>query len=260
MSRLAFSERGHVYSLDGKRVPSVSRIAGAPNKAAMPYAAAREAALWASAHRDAYDVMGDAAWLKSATEAHRIEWNQRADDGRLLHVLAEALVYGHILPSDHDGKPVPDHVADMAEQLARFYDAHRVEPVAHERMVWHERYRYAGRFDLLARLGSDGRRWLLDYKTGASGVWPETSLQLTGYRYATHYVDPENVDRSLDELAIEETGAVWLRPDSWELLPVRSDVKVWDIFRHCGAVAQWLDWKREDSIYDPLPRPETVAP
>jgi hypothetical protein len=257
VSRLGFSERGHVYSLDGKRVPSVSKIAGAPNKAAMPYAAAREAALWASLHRDAYDVMGDDAWLRTAANAHRDEWNRRADDGRLVHVLAESLVYGKTMPAVHDGEPVPEHVADMAEQLARFFDAWNVDPVEHERMVWHERYRYAGRFDLLADFGA--KRWLIDYKTGASGVWPETSLQLTGYRYATHWVDGDNVDRPIAELGIDDTAAVWLRPDSWELLPVRSDETAWQVFTHCGAVAAWLDWKREASVFDPLPRPEQVA-
>lgn len=260
MSRLSYTDRWHQYALDRKRVPSVSKIVGAAiAKPGMNWAAAREAALWAVLHRDALDVLGEEQWVKSAAGAHREEWNRRADDGRTLHTLAESLVYGQPMADEVAGQPVARHVADMAEQLARFFDTWDVQPIRHETFVFNDRYRYAGRFDLVAEL-RDGRRWLLDYKTGESGIWPETSLQLTGYRNATHYVRPgDNVDVPMDDLAIEDTAAVWLRPDTWELVPVRSDAKTWGVFIHCGAIAEWAGLKREESVFDPLPRPEQVA-
>lgn len=258
MTRLAFNERGHVYTLDRQRVPSVSTVTRVLDKPGLAIGAVRETATWAAVHREAYDVMGDSAWRAAAERAHRDEWNARANDGRALHTLAESLVYGQLMPDEVNGEPVNEFVAGCAEQLARFFDAWNVQPVLHETFVYHERYRYAGRFDLLADL-SDGQRWLLDYKTTASGIYPETGLQLTGYRNATHYVDADNVDQPLADVGIADTAAVWLRPDRWELVPVRSDAAMWGWFLHCGALSDFLRLKREEVVYDALPRPEQAA-
>lgn len=259
MSRLAFTDRWHQYTLDGKRVPSVSSIVSAAiAKPGMTYAAAKEAAIWAELNRESFDLLGGDEWRKAAAGAHRAVWNQKADDGRVLHKLAETLIYGDPMPAELNGEPVAEHVQDMAEQLARFFDVWQVEPVAHEAMIFNERYKYAGRFDIVAQL-RDGRRWLLDYKTGESGIWPESSLQLTGYRNATHFVrEADNVDCPMDDLGIEDTACVWLRPDNWELVPVRTDPQTFGYFLHCGAIAQWAKWRREESVFDPLPRPELV--
>jgi hypothetical protein len=254
MSRLAYTDRWHQYALDGKRVPSVTGITGALNKPALPVAAAKEAALWAARNVAGLDMMDTDAWVKAAAAAPREVWNARADDGRRLHKLAESVVLGEPMPDELDGAPVADHVRDMAEQLVRFFDAWDVQPLASEAMIFHEAYRYAGRFDLAAELKNAGR-WLLDYKTGASGIYAETSLQLTAYGHATHYVTPDNEDRTMSELGIERAAAVWIRPDSWELVPVKYDVGVFAYFRHLGAVHEWTKISREVSVMDPLPAP-----
>jgi hypothetical protein len=262
MTRLSFTARWHQYAIDGKRVPNVSTIAkfASGSTDGLTNAAANEAAMWALQNRDALDLLGEGEWLKAAARAHRTLWDTRRDDGTMLHSLAEAIVYGRMMPAEVDGKPVPEHVADMAEQFAGFLDSWRVHPVEHETMIWHDRYRYAGRFDLLADF--DGQRWLLDIKTGASGVWPDAALQLTGYRYATHWVDADNVDRPVADLGIERTAVVWIRPDTWEVIPTRSDPHDFAAFVHCGGVAEWAaaaKAKGSDLIGEPLPRPESVA-
>ena len=258
MSRLAYTDRWHQYTLDGKRVPSVTGITGALDKPALVYAAAKEAALYAARNADGLATMDVDLWVKAVAGAPRSVWNERADDGRRLHKLAETIVAGDPMPDELDGQPVPEHVADMAEQLARFFDTWAVEPVASEAMVYHEGYRYAGRFDLAAELRGEGR-WLLDYKTGGSGIYPETSLQLTGYGHATHYVTPTGEDRTMSELGIERAAAVWIRPDTWELVPVKYDVTVFGYFLHLGAVHSWAKQSREVSVLDALPRPEVTA-
>lgn len=258
MSRLQFSRNDHRYLLDGKRVPTVTGITGkALDKPGMVKAAAREAALWANLHRDAHDVMGDTAWIDTAAGAHREVWNRARDDGSMLHVLAESLIYGTLMPEDVDGVRVPEHVADMAEQLAGFFDAWQVQPVLHETKVYHADYRYAGTFDLVADFG--GKRWLLDYKTSASGVWPENALQLAGYRHATHYVDRDNVDQRMTDLGIDDTAVVWVRPSFWEVVPVVTDASQFRAFLHCGAVADWAGKARGASVLDALPKPEQAA-
>lgn len=260
MSRLTFTERPwHEYQLDGKKVPSVTKIVGAAvHKPALVAAAAKETAIWATLNYDALgNVLDTDAWIREATGAARRAWNKKADDGRDLHALAETMIYGDPMPDEINGRPVSDHVRDMAGQLARFFDAHDVTPILHETMVYSDRYRYAGRLDLVADIG--GTRWLLDYKTGESGVWPETSIQLSAYGFATHYVDKEDTDREMEALGIERAGAVWIRPNSWDLIPVRYDRQVHGMFLHMGAIWSWTTQPRTSLVYSSVARPERVS-
>lgn len=258
MSRLAYTERWHQYTLDGKKVPSVTGITGVLDKPALASAAAKEAALWAVQNTEALAVLDVDEWVKAAAGAPRRVWNQRAEDGQVLHTLAESLVEGTPMPTEVRGEPVADHVRDMAGQLARFFDAWDVQPIEAETMVFHDRYRYAGRFDLAAELRG-GVRWLLDYKTTATGIYPETSLQLSGYGHCTHYVDDKNEDHDLAELGLERAAAVWIRPDTWELVPVAYDMRVFGYFLHLGAMHSWVKQSRDVSVLDALPRPDGVA-
>lgn len=257
MSRLAFNERGHRYLLDGELVQSVTQVTGSLDKPGMLVSAVDHTAMWAALNRESYDLLGEREWIAAAKRARNEPWNKARDDGTKMHRLAESLVYGTPMPDELDGEPVSDDVAALAEQVARFYDAWEVQPVVHETLIYHERNKYAGRFDLVADL-RDGQRWLLDYKSG-KGVYPEHALQATAYRYATHYVDRYDVDQPMSELGIEETGVVHVRPDNWELVPVRSDPVMAGYFNHLQHVAYWAKWKREDTVRDPLPKPERIA-
>ena len=258
MSRVVFTGgRYHRYSIDGKRAPNPSTVLGkAIGKPALVGWAARLAAEWAATHADEVQAMGEAEWVKACTGASDRARDKARDDGVLLHRLAETLVMGAALPAeDEQGLPFPDDIYRSAQQLARFMDAWQVDPVIHEAIVFNDQDWWAGRLDLIADL-ADGRRWLLDYKTGASGVWPETSLQLATYRHATHLVDG---DRDVPMPQVHSAAAVWVRPDSWQLVPVRADRQVYEVFLHCLPIAAWAGQRREDSVADPLPVPEGGA-
>jgi hypothetical protein len=125
-----------------------------------------------------------------------------------------------------------------------------------EAPVFHEELRYAGTFDLVGVL-KDGKRWIIDYKTGQSGVWTETALQLTGYAHATHI---QIGDRDMLMPPIDRGAALWVRPDKWQLIPCRIDDEMFRVFRHAVEVAKWLRLKKEESIGAALPTPpERVA-
>jgi hypothetical protein len=151
--------------------------------------------------------------------------------------------------------PYPDDIVRSAEQLARFFDEWEVEPLAHEAFVFNEQHKWAGRLDLIADL-LDEQRWLLDYKTGQSGVWPETSLQLSAYGHATHIVI-DGVDHPMPR--IDRAGAVWVRPDSYELVPVTYDDDTYALFGHCMRVSAWISQKRSAIVGAALPAPEKAA-
>jgi hypothetical protein len=263
-SRLSFrANPWHEYRLDGKRVPSVTGILGHVGKAAPLMGwAVKETAAYALTHAGDLAVLDDEVWLRDVKGAADRARDKAAADGTMLHTLAETLIDGHPMPehvlTDGEPVPVPGHVRDMATQLARFLDAWDVQPVLTEAMVFHDGYQYAGRIDLVADL-ADGHRWLLDYKTSQSGIWPRDGLQLTAYERASHYVSEDDGDLAMAGLGIEQVGAVWVRPDAYELVPVRHDDAAWSYFLHAGAVADWSSQHRKHWISDPLTTPEAVA-
>jgi hypothetical protein len=245
-----------MYWLDRERVPSVTgitRMVG--DHGGLIGAAAKEAAAWSAIHAAELDQLGEEEWRQLASGAHRRAWNRAADHGTQVHKLAESLVYGQPLPAEaEDGTPWPDEAYDSAQQLARFFDTWQVQPIAHEALVFHEGDRWGGRFDLLAELAGGGR-WLLDYKTGQSGIWPEVSLQLAAYAHATHIVH-QGDDKPMPH--IDRAAAVWVRPDKWELVPVAVGDSVYEVFRHAMHVAAWAKLDRDQSVGAPMAEPEVA--
>jgi hypothetical protein len=260
-SRLVFTPSRHTYALDGTRVPGVTTVINrATDKPALVYAAAKETARWAVDHTGLIDVIGPASWERQAASFHRDVWNAKGKRGTLLHDAARQLVAGDPITPETDGEPWPDDVVASAEQLARFMDEWDVDPLFTERPVFHETDRWAGTLDLVAKL-RDGRRWLLDYKTGETGIYPKDALQLAAYRHATHIqVDTAGtglMDRPMPDVDI--AGCVWVRPEGYELRPVRSDDAAYLVFRSMLPVSAWMGWAREDSVSEPLPIPAAAS-
>lgn len=251
--------RFHRYALDGVRVPGVTSVTGALAKDALAPAAAKETAMWCATHAGELDVLGQPAWITTAKGHYRTVWNHSALVGTQVHSIAERLVYGQpVDTADPDtGEVYEDDVVRMGEQTARFMDAWDVTPdtALVEIPVFNDEHRYAGRPDLIATLRG-GDRWLIDYKTGASGVYPETALQATGYARATHV---QIGDRDLLMPPIQRCAALWVRPDAWELLPLKSDGFQWSTFLHAIEVWRWGQLNREDVVGAPLPIPATAA-
>jgi hypothetical protein len=250
--------RFHRYSLDGERVPNVTTIINkATGKEGLIRWAAREAAIWAQIHAE--DAGQGESWIREAAAAHERKRDASGLAGRQVHSIAERLVFGEpVATEDPDtGAEYPDDVVRMGEQVARFMDRWDVTPetAVVEAPVFHEDAKYAGRLDLVATLRG-GDRWLVDYKTGESGVWPETGVQLAAYSHATHIVIGE---RDMLMPPIQRCAALWVRPDMWELIPVKTDDHQFNVFRHMTFVAEWASLKLEDTVGAPLPLPEVRA-
>jgi hypothetical protein len=259
-SRLVFSAGRHTYSLDGTKVPGVTTVIGrATDKPALVYASAREAATWAATNMEALEILGPDAWIRQAAGAPRTVWDGKAKRGTLLHEAARQLVNGDPITPGEDW---PDDVIRSAEQLARFMDQWDVEPLFTERPVFHEHHRWAGTIDLVARM-RDGAEWLLDYKTGETGIYPKDALQLTAYRNATHMQieDPDHAGELVDipMPKVDAVACVWVRPDGYELRPVLADEQSYDVFLHMMHVARWTYWDRDESVMQPLPIPAEAS-
>lgn len=261
MSRLVFNESRHTYSLDGSWVPGASTVAkSVGGSSGLVRWAGTEAAKYAAAHVDDLVVLGTDEWVETVAKASDRVRDTRMREGKQVHSIAERLVYGDPVET-HDpdtGEEYPDDVVRTGAQVARFMDRWDVSPddALIERPVFHEDERYAGTFDLQATLRG-GDRWLIDYKTGRSGVWLDASLQLTGYSRATHVVVDVGEDDARDMLMrpTQRCAVLWVRPDTWELLPVKSDDATWTAFRAALVAYRWNNQRRNDVIGAALPVP-----
>lgn len=228
---LEFYEKSHRYKLDGKWIPGVTTLikGGLPAPALM-YWSAKSVAEWVAdneADVDALRRMGRGPMVQALKE---VPWQKRdtaAVRGTDVHDLAEKLIHG----AEVD---VPEHLAPYVEACVAFMDEWKPTPLVVERPLAHRAHWWAGKPDLFASL-PDGRVILYDYKTTASGIWPETAFQLAAYSHAEFYVDEQGVEQPIPQ--VDLCAAVWLQPHEYKVIPVRADDDVYREFRHLAFVA-----------------------
>ena len=229
---LQFFEKSHRYKLDGRWVPGVTTLikGGLPAPALM-YWSARTVAEWVADHPEITDEIkrlggrGPAvAFLKE------IPWQRRdsgAVQGTEVHAFAEQLVHG-------EATDVPPHLLDHVNACAAFLDDWKAEPLIVERPLAHRAHWWAGKADAFMRL-PDGRTILIDWKTAASGVWPETAFQLAAYSHAEFHLADDGSEQPIPQ--VDMCAAVWIRDDGYDVLSVKADDTVYNEFRHIAYVS-----------------------
>jgi hypothetical protein len=212
---------GHTYTLDNRPVKGVTTLIklGYPAPGLIGWTGKVVATWVADADDDALAALRALgrdpmiAALRSMPFADR---NKASDRGRLVHTLAERLSKGERLTF---GLDIDEDLEGHVESVLRFLDEWSVTPILTETVVGNRWIPYAGTLDMIADIPGYGRV-LLDYKTGASGIWPETVLQLAAYRYADFFVaDAAGLEMPMTELGIEHTWAVWVRADGYDVIP-----------------------------------------
>lgn len=229
---LTFYEKSHRYKLDGKWVPGVTTLikGGLPAPALM-YWSARSVAEYVAddeAGVEALRRMGRGPMVHALKE---IPWQKRdtaAIRGTDIHNLAERLVHG-------DEVEVPEHLQPYVDSAVAFMDEWKPVPLIVERPLAHRAHWWAGKPDIFASL-PDGRVILFDYKTGASGIWPETAFQLAAYSHAEFHLAEDGTEQPIP--TVDLCAAVWLRPDGYDVIPVKADDATYSEFRHIAYVAE----------------------
>jgi hypothetical protein len=218
--------RGHSYSIDGVRVPGVTSILrdALPKPALIEWAGNTTAAYAV----DYWDELADLTPSKRLDRLKKARYEERDAAGRRgteVHRIAERAIHGEDVADD-----TPEELRGHVENYIAFLDTFRVLPVLVEAVVAHRQLLYCGTLDLVADL-PDGR-WLLDVKTGRSGIYGETALQLCAYKRAEVYVSADGDERPMGDLGIERTGAVHIRADGFDLYPVATGDDIWLAWRH----------------------------
>jgi hypothetical protein len=243
--------RGHRYELDGERALGVTTATdkgvAKPNLIRW---AAKSVAGYAIDHWSELESMKPSERLKVLEGAPWAERDEAAVRGRDVHSLVERLAAGEELA-------IPEALVGHVDAYLKFVEDWRPKELLVEATVVNRTYRYMGTLDLIADL-ADGLRWLLDWKTGASGIWPETALQLAAYRHAETYLTDDG-EESLP--SVDRVGALWLRADGYDLIPVKAE---WDEFRrfqYAQQMAAFVELPRDAVIGEALTPPtlEEVA-
>lgn len=227
--------RFYVHPETAEKVPGVTSVVGMLPKPFLTGWAAKITA------ETAVDSLGEVVGLalknpQGAVDylkrAHRLNTSEAADTGSQVHDLCEKLARGEATGPVHpDLQPF---VAGFQDFLDRFSPTF----LHLEETVWSDRHHYAGSFDAIAEV--DGEVVIMDWKTTRSGVHAEVALQLTAYAMAD-FILTEHGDR-VDLPAIEAGAVVHLRPEGWQLVPVRIGEDLFEVFQ---ALLQVFTWDRE---------------
>gem|GEM_PF-172257 len=170
--RLRYRRNGGGYeaSRDGERwekVPSVTEVTGRLNKNLQDWAV-RQVVEYLQGELVPGLVLTEEEvnrLLDGASKAHRLAAQRAAGRGADLHAWAEAYLKGQRPPF-----PEEEPLRGMALALADWWDGNGGEALRSEEAVFHPEHRYAGRVDLVARLG--GRVVVVDLKTSPR-AYPE---------------------------------------------------------------------------------------
>lgn len=237
-----------------QRVPGVTTVLGdgIPKKALINWAA-NATAEHAVDNWDQLTELAPSARLKTLTGARYAVSDAAANKGTQVHNLAEKLVHGETIA-------VPEGLEGHVAAYVAFLDEFDVRPILVERTVWSREHNYCGTFDLIADLldpddPEQRHTWLLDIKTNRSGIFGETALQLAAYRYADCWID-EDAGAEMDLPEVELTGAVHVRADGYDLIPVDAGPNQFRTFLYAQQIAEFTATSRE-LVGEPVISPNT---
>lgn len=243
--------KGHSYTLDGESVIGVTTAIGVLDKPALINWAANTTAGYAVDRWDELAAMPPSKRLAVLQKSRYADVDKASKRGTEVHKLAEELIHGRKVD-------VPEELAGYVESCVRFLDDWEPEPVITEFVVAHRKWRYCGTGDAVFRL-KDGRVKIIDWKTGRTGIYPETALQLAAYKYAEVYVGADGEEHPMADLGIDDVGwGVHIRADGYDPIPLNVSERVFKYFTHIVHVARMqrdvMEGWRGDALQPPKER------
>jgi hypothetical protein len=225
-----------------RRIPGVTTILneGVPKKGLMEWGP-RVTAEYAVDNWTTLTDLPPSQRLATLTRARWETSDRGAKRGTDLHHIAEKLITGAAVE-------VPDALAGYVEAYARFLDEWEPEPILVETPVCSYKHGYCGTLDAIYYVPSRGTRVLVDIKTGKSGIWGETALQLAAYRYAEVILGEGPVPE------VDEVVGIHVTPEEAHFHPITAGPSEFRTFLYAQQMAEFCGRSR-DLIGDPIPPP-----
>jgi hypothetical protein len=236
--------KGHSYKdPDGDKLDGVTTIIGdgVPKPALVDWAAKSVAAWLGDFYEDLADLTPSQR-TKRAVDAFNADRFKPAARGRIIHDHAAELLW------NTENVAIDEADLPIVDTFLRFADEWHLDPVAVEAPVVSVAFRYMGTIDCLGLVGTPGRMALLDWKTGASGVFPEAALQLAAYAHADFYIDTKGGEHAMPN--IDLAAAVWLQDDRYEVKPVDIGEATFGAFLCAQEVAHFTRRPRNEVVLD----------
>lgn len=239
------SGRGHYYKLDGQKVDGVTTVIGngIPKPALIAWAA-REVSTFAADNLEVLEKLKRDERIDLLKGSHYRERDAAARRGTEVHNLGEKLVHGTEVE-------VPEELTGHVDSYIRFLDEWNPTPILVEAVVGHRTHKWMGTLDLVADMSNE--RWLLDLKTGRSGIFGETALQMAAYRHAEFYLDADGNEQPMPE--VDRVGAIWIRADGYDIVPVEAGENVYRMFRYAQQIAAFTTTHSREWVGDTLAPP-----
>ncbi|WIC90178.1 Cas4 exonuclease [Arthrobacter phage VroomVroom] len=228
--------RFYVNPDDGAiKVPGVTSVVGMLPKDFLRYWAAKEVATTAVEEIGTIVQMvlrDPSAAIDHLKKAPDRNTRKAADTGTAAHDIFERMAKGEKI-----GRVHPD-LEPFVRHFDEFLTVAKPEYGYLEETVWSDKHQYAGSFDAYATI--QGERLWLDNKTTRSGIHAEVGIQLAAYRFADHIIREDGGRVPLPEA--DGAAVVHVRPEGWQVVPVRADEKMFEIFLHLREI---FDYERE---------------
>lgn len=282
-TRIQRSGNGHQYFLDGQKVPGVTTILskGVPKPGLMNWSAGILAEFVVERLVPLKAPSGQIRIVADDLVKDALEWNatrerptQVSDSpvprnglveilknlrykdlgeagakGTDVHNLAHRLALGEEVE-------VPTELAGHVKSYLQFLTEWEPRDALVERVIINRRWRYMGKFDLLATFDNVpdwiyervGRRdhvvGLLDIKTARSGVFADNALQLVGYQNGETMLDG---DTEVPMPEVDFVAVIHVRHDGYDVIAFDIETEhrptTFDIFLYCQQIGDWLDWE-----------------
>ena len=167
---------------------------------------------------------------KVFSNAHRQIRDEAADAGSEAHRAIELYILGEDVPE------LSERAQASFDNFLEFVKEYEPTWEASELTVYNKTHKYAGTLDFIADIPALGEGLTLcDIKTG-KGVYPEVALQLAAYRFA-EFAETANNNARVEMPETERAFVLHLRPDKWEVVPVKVEQEQLDMFRMAMQVA-----------------------
>lgn len=229
-ARLAFDDRRHRYTLDGKRIPSVTTILGALDKPGLPYWSAGLVARDAITNHDYWGqrIHNGEDPEQVIRDLKRSPWKERdkaARRGTRIHQVLEAAAHGD--PTD-----CPRDLLPMAQQAVDLLDREGVRTVETEARGYNRSLWYAGTIDLIATIR--GEAWLLDWKSSRS-VHETHVMQVAAYAHMDTILTIDGEEKPMPH--IDRLGIIHISDESATLIDAGDpDGVAWDMFQGAHTI------------------------
>lgn len=238
--------RWYVDPTTGEKVPGVTSIIDVLNKPALVPWAAKMAAEYAVNNLSMLTEVAKSdkfAAIDLIKNAHKRRSGAAADQGTGVHGYVERLMVGE------RGFSVQKDAMPFLRNFADFQQEFGARSLRSEQTLWNTQLDgYAGTCDGIWFLDAlpDPGPYIIDVKTGGSGIYPEAALQLSAYQHAEYMMNADGTRE--DMVSTAGSFALWLRPTGWALIPLDTGQETFDTFLHLREAFVWTKTRKDSSV------------